>query len=338
MAVKVGINGFGRIGRNVVRAALELGGKDIEFVAVNDITDAKTLAHLLKYDSVHGILAERVEVGDGQITVDGKKIKVLSEKDPSKLPWKDLGVTVVLECTGIFTDFEKASAHLNAGAKHVIISAPAKGKGAETIVVGVNDDKLDESCKIMSNASCTTNCLAPVVKVLHDTFKLKRGLVTTIHSYTNDQRILDLPHKDLRRARAAAMSMIPTTTGAAKAVGLVIPDLNGKLNGMAIRVPTPDVSVVDLVAELEKTATAEDVNAAFKKATEGELKGILGYSEEPLVSVDYIGNPLSSIVDAMSTMVLQNNFVKVLSWYDNEWGFSCRMVDLIKLIGKKCKL
>jgi glyceraldehyde 3-phosphate dehydrogenase len=337
MATKVGINGFGRIGRNVLRAALKTGS-DLEFVAVNDLTDAKTLAHLLKYDSVHGKFQGTVEVKEGAIVVNGKEIKVLSEKDPSKLPWKSLGVTVVLECTGIFTTEEKASAHIAAGAKHVVISAPAKGGKVDTIVIGVNDDKLTENCKILSNASCTTNCLAPVVKVLHDNFKVKRGLVTTIHSYTNDQRILDLPHKDLRRARAAAMSMIPTTTGAAKAVGLVIPELNGKLNGMAIRVPTPDVSLVDLVAELEKPATAEEVNAAMKKASESNLKGILGYSEEPLVSVDYIGNPHSSILDAKSTMDLDNNFVKVLSWYDNEWGFSCRMVDLMVLIGKKCKL
>jgi glyceraldehyde 3-phosphate dehydrogenase len=337
MATKVGINGFGRIGRNVLRAALKMGS-ELEFVAVNDLTDAKTLAHLLKYDSVHGKFQGTVDVKEGAIVVNGKEIKVLSEKDPAKLPWKSLGVTVVLECTGIFTTDEKASAHITAGAKHVVISAPAKGGKVATIVMGVNDDALNESCKIMSNASCTTNCLAPVVKVLHDSFKVKRGLVTTIHSYTNDQRILDLPHKDLRRARAAAMSMIPTTTGAAKAVGLVIPELNGKLNGMAIRVPTPDVSIVDLVAELEKPATAEEVNAALKKASESNLKGILGYSEEPLVSVDYIGNAHSSIVDAKSTMVLDNNFVKVLSWYDNEWGFSCRMVDLMVLIGKKCKL
>ncbi len=338
MAIKVGINGFGRIGRNVLRAALKYGNKELEFVAVNDLTDSKTLAHLLKYDSVHGILGEEVKVVEGGISVAGKTIKVLSERDPSKLPWKDLGVQVVLECTGIFTDAEKASAHIKAGAKHVVISAPAKGKGVTTIVMGVNDSVLDENCDILSNASCTTNCLAPVAKVLNDSFKIKRGLVTTIHSYTNDQKILDLPHKDLRRARAAAMSMIPTTTGAAKAVGLVIPELNGKLNGMAIRVPTPDVSLVDLVVELEKTATAEEINAAFKKAAEGKLKGILGYCEEPLVSVDYTGNPLSSIVDAKSTMVLDNNFVKILSWYDNEWGFSCRMVDLMVLIGKKCKL
>lgn len=338
MAIKVGINGFGRIGRNVLRVILKNDVKELEVVAVNDLTDSKTLAHLLKYDSVHGILGEEVKAVEGGISVAGKTIKVLSERDPSKLPWKDLGVQVVLECTGIFTDAEKASAHLKAGAKHVVISAPAKGKGVTTIVMGVNDSVLDEKCTILSNASCTTNCLAPVAKVLNDSFGIKRGLVTTIHSYTNDQKILDLPHKDLRRARAAAMSMIPTTTGAAKAVGLVIPELNGKLNGMAIRVPTPDVSLIDLVVELEKTATAEEINAAFKKAAEGELKGILGYSEELLVSVDYTGNPLSSIVDAKSTMVLDNNFVKVLSWYDNEWGFSCRMVDLMVLIGKKCKL
>jgi glyceraldehyde 3-phosphate dehydrogenase (phosphorylating) len=338
MAIKVGINGFGRIGRNVLRAALKYGNKDLEFVAVNDLADSKMLAHLLKYDSVHGIIEEDVKAVEGGISVAGKTVKVLSERDPSKLPWKELGVQVVLECTGIFTTADKASAHIKAGAKHVIVSAPAKGDGVTTIVMGVNDSVLNESCDILSNASCTTNCLAPVAKVLNDTFGIKRGLVTTIHAYTNDQKILDLPHKDFRRARAAAMSMIPTTTGAAKAVGLVIPELNGKLNGMAIRVPTPDVSVVDLVAELDKTATAEDINAALKKAADGELKGILGYCEEPLVSVDYTGNPLSSIVDAKSTMVLDNNLVKVLSWYDNEWGFSCRMVDLMTLIGKKCNL
>lgn len=339
MAIKVGINGFGRIGRNVLRVVLKNDVKDLEVVAINDLTDSKTLAHLLKYDSVHGKLGVEVKAEDGAINVGGKKIKVLSERDPSKLPWKDLGVQVVLECTGIFTDAKKASAHITAGAKHVVISAPAKGEGVTTIVIGVNDEKLDESCDVLSNASCTTNCLAPVVKVLHDTFGIKKGLVTTIHSYTNDQKILDLPHKDLRRARAAAMSMIPTTTGAAKAVGLVIPDLNGKLNGMAIRVPTPDVSIVDLVAELGKPATADEVNQALKKASEaGPLKGILGYSDEPLVSVDYIGNPHSSIVDAKSTMVLEGNMVKIISWYDNEMGFSNRMVDLMALIGKKCKL
>ncbi len=334
MAIKIGINDFGRIGKNVVRAALELGGKDIEFVAVNDLTDAKTLAHLLKYDSVHGVLGEEVKATDGEISVAGKKIKVLSEKDPSKLPWKDLGVELVMECTGIFRDKEKAGLHLKAGATKVIISAPAKGE-CKTVVMGVNDETYDpKSDHIVSNASCTTNCLAPVAKVLHQNFGIVQGLMTTVHSYTNDQRILDLPHKDLRRARAAAMSIIPTTTGAAKAVGLVIPELKGKLNGFAMRVPTPDSSIVDLTVELKKDASVEEINAAMKKAAEGELKGILGYSEEPLVSVDIIGDPLSSIFDAALTIQISKKFVKVAAWYDNEWGFSCRMNDLAKLMMK----
>ncbi|MBU1026446.1 MAG: type I glyceraldehyde-3-phosphate dehydrogenase, partial [Candidatus Margulisbacteria bacterium] len=298
MAIKVGINGFGRIGRNVVRAALCSGDKEIEFVAVNDLTDAKTLAHLMKYDSIHGVLKEDVKVEGDSIVVGGKKIKVLSEKDPAKLPWKDLGVQIVFECTGLFRDAETAGKHLTAGAKKVIISAPAKG-AIPTFVMGVNDDKYDPAKDhVVSNASCTTNCLAPFTKVINDAFGVKKGLMTTVHSYTNDQRILDLPHSDLRRARAAAMSIIPTTTGAAKAVGLVIPELKGKLNGFAMRVPTPDVSVVDVVFELAKPASAKEVNAEIKKAAEGKLKGILGYTEEPLVSVDLTGNPLSSIVDA----------------------------------------
>lgn len=335
MAVKVGINGFGRIGRNVVRAALDLGPRDIEFVAVNDITDAKTLAYLLKYDSVHGVLGEEVKASDGQITLAGKKIKVLSEKDPSKLPWKDLGVDVVMECTGIFRDKEKAGMHLSAGAKKVIISAPAKGD-VKTVVMGVNENTYDaKSDDIVSNASCTTNCLAPVAKVLQDNFGIVKGLMTTVHSYTNDQKILDLPHKDLRRARAAAMSIIPTTTGAAKAVGLVIPELKGKLNGFAMRVPTFDASIVDLTVELNKGASVEDINAAMKKAATGPMKGILGYTEDPIVSVDVIGDPLSSIFDASLTMQIDDKFVKVGSWYDNEWGFSCRMNDLAKLMGSK---
>ncbi|MEE8638146.1 MAG: type I glyceraldehyde-3-phosphate dehydrogenase [Candidatus Margulisiibacteriota bacterium] len=335
MAIKVGINGFGRIGRNVVRAALELAGKDIEFVAVNDITDAKTLAHLLKYDSVHGVLGEEVKASDGSITLAGKKIKVLSEKDPSRLPWKDLGVDIVMECTGIFRDKEKAQLHINAGAKKVIISAPAKGD-VETIVMGVNHETYDpNSHHIVSNASCTTNCVAPVAKVLHKDFGIVQALMTTIHAYTNDQRILDLPHKDLRRARAAAMSIIPTSTGGAKAVGLVIPELKGKLNGIAMRVPTFDASIVDLTVELSKGASVEEINAAMKKAATGEMEGILGYTEEPLVSVDIIGNPLSSIFDANLTMQIGKKFVKVASWYDNEWGFSCRMNDLAKLMGSK---
>lgn len=333
--VRIGINGFGRIGRNVVRAALDLGGKDIEFVAVNDLTDAKTLAYLLKYDSVHGVLGEEVKAGQGEISLEGKKIKVLSEKDPAKLPWKDLGVDIVMECTGIFRDKEKAGLHLKGGAKKVILSAPAKGD-LKTIVMGVNDDTYDAKIDdIVSNASCTTNCLAPVAKVLHREFGIVQGLMTTIHSYTNDQQILDLPHKDLRRARAAAISMIPTTTGAAKAVGLVIPELKGKLNGFAVRVPTFDASLVDLTVELKKGASVEVINAAMKRSAVGEMKGILGYTEDPLVSVDIIGDPLSSIFDAGLTMQIDERFVKVGSWYDNEWGFSCRMNDLAKLMASK---
>lgn len=332
MAVKVGINGFGRIGRLVLRAALN--EKEIDVVAINDLTDSKTLAHLLKYDSVHGKIKAEVSYTEDSIIVNGKSIKILTEKDPSKLPWGALGVPVVLECTGKFTTREECLMHIKAGAKRVLLSAPAKGEGVKTVVVGVNDEMLGAD-DVVSNASCTTNCLAPIVKVLNDNFKVKKGLVTTIHSYTNDQRILDFPHKDLRRARAAAVSMIPTSTGAAKAIGLVIPELKGKMNGISIRVPTPDVSVVDLVAELEKETTKEDINAALKKAANGKLKGILGCTEEPLVSADFIGDPRSSIVDLELTMVIDKTFVKVISWYDNEWGFSCRMVDLLKMIGKK---
>ena len=331
MAIKVGINGFGRIGRNLFRAGLE--DPDIEFIAVNDLTDPKTLAHLLKYDSVHGRFQGEVEVGDGEIRVNGKSIRVLSERDPVNLPWGEMGVQVAIESTGIFTKRSDAEKHLKAGAKKVIISAPATDEDI-TIVLGVNDDKYDHaSHHIISNASCTTNCLAPVAKVLHEKFKVKHGLMTTTHAYTNDQKILDLPHSDLRRARAAAVSMIPTSTGAAKAVGLVLPELNGKLDGMSIRVPTQDVSVVDLVAEVEADVTAEEVNDALKEAANGPLKGILDYTDEPLVSVDYLGNPASSTVDGLSTKVLDNRMVKVISWYDNEWGFSCRMVDLIKKVG-----
>ena len=331
MAIKVGINGFGRIGRNLFRAGLK--DPDIEFIAVNDLTDPKTLAHLLKYDSVHGRFQGEVEVGDGEIRVNGKSIQVLSERDPANLPWGEMGVQVAIESTGIFTKRSDAEKHLKAGAKKVIISAPATDEDI-TIVLGVNDDKYDHaSHHIISNASCTTNCLAPVAKVLHEKFKVKHGLMTTTHAYTNDQKILDLPHSDLRRARAAAVSMIPTSTGAAKAVGLVLPELNGKLDGMAIRVPTQDVSVVDLVAEVEADVTAEQVNDALKEAANGPLKGILDYTDEPLVSVDYLGNPASSTVDGLSTKVLDNRMVKVISWYDNEWGFSCRMVDLIKKVG-----
>ncbi len=333
MAVKVAINGFGRIGRVFLRVSA--GNKDFEIVAINDLTDAKTLAHLLKYDSVHGIFNADVKATDTGISVNGKEIKVLAVTDPEKLPWKDLGVDVVLESTGRFTDKPSASKHIQAGAKWVIISAPAKEPDA-TICMGVNDETLDPSKhKIISNASCTTNCLAPVAKVLNQEFGIVRGLMTTIHSYTNDQRILDLPHKDLRRARAAAMSMIPTTTGAAKAVGLVLPELKGRLDGMAIRVPTPNVSVVDLVAELKKETTAEEVNAALKKAAEGKLKGILQYTEEPVVSIDFNGNQHSSIVDASVTKVIEGKMVKVLSWYDNEVGYSSRVKDLIIYLAKR---
>jgi|TARA_B100000315_G_scaffold250575_1_gene283626 glyceraldehyde 3-phosphate dehydrogenase len=331
MTIQVGINGFGRIGRNLLRAAL--GDPEINFVAVNDLTDPKTLAHLLKYDSVHGRFEGEVEAGDGEIVVNGKAIKVLSERDPANLPWEELGVEVVIESTGIFTKRPGAEKHLKAGAKKVIISAPATDEDI-TIVLGVNDDKYDPAMHhIISNASCTTNCLAPVAKVLHEKFKINHGLMTTTHAYTNDQKILDLPHSDLRRARAAAVSMIPTSTGAAKAVSLVLPELKGRLDGMAIRVPTQDVSVVDLVAEVDSEVTAEEVNTALREAAEGPLKGILEYTEEPLVSVDFLGNPASSTVDALSTKVIGTKMVKVLSWYDNEWGFSCRMVDMIKKVG-----
>jgi glyceraldehyde 3-phosphate dehydrogenase len=332
MSIKVGINGFGRIGRLVFRAALK--ESDIEVVGVNDITDAKTLAHLLKYDSIHGILAEDITVEDNRFTIAGKSIKVMTERDPGNLPWDALGVEVVLECTGLFRDKEKASKHISAGAKKVLISAPAKGHDG-TFVKGVNFDQYDGSKHhVVSIGSCTTNCLAPITKVLHDNFVVKRGFMTTIHSYTNDQRILDLPHKDLRRARSAAMSMIPTTTGAAKAISEVIPDMKGRLDGCAIRVPTPNGSLVDLVVETEKKVTKEVVNAAMKKAAEGPMEGVLQYTEDPIVSIDVIGNPHSSVFDALSTMVAQDNMVKVFSWYDNEWGFSCRMVDMIMLLGK----
>jgi len=331
MGVKIGINGFGRIGRIIMRAAQRMGA-DLDFVAVNDLTDAQTLAHLLQYDSVHGPFPGTVQPkGDG-IVVNGKTIKVLAIKDPAQLPWKDLGVEVVMECTGLFREKDKAAKHLEAGAKKVIISAPAKGPDV-TIVMGVNHHEYDPNKHhIISNASCTTNCLAPVAKVILENFGIQRGLMTTIHAYTNDQVILDFPHKDLRRARAAALSMIPTTTGAAAAVSLVLPQLKGKLDGMAMRVPTPNVSVVDLVAEVEKETSVDGVNAALKKASEGELKGILGYTEEPLVSVDFNGNALSSIVDALSTTVIEGRMVKVLSWYDNEMGYSSRMVDVAKFV------
>ncbi|RDW16569.1 type I glyceraldehyde-3-phosphate dehydrogenase [Oceanobacillus arenosus] len=333
MAVKVGINGFGRIGRNVFRQALK--NDEVEIVAVNDLTDANMLAHLLKYDSIHGKLEEEVSVNGKNIVVGGKEIKVLSERDPANLGWGDLGVEIVIESTGRFTNGEDAKKHIEAGAKKVIISAPANNEDL-TIVMGVNDDKYDPSKhNIISNASCTTNCLAPFAKVLQDSFGIKRGLMTTIHSYTNDQQILDLPHKDYRRARAAAANIIPTTTGAAKAVGLVLPEINGKLNGMAVRVPTPDGSLTDLVAELETNVTAEQVNEAFKAAAEGPLKGILEYTEEPIVSSDIVGNTHSSILDGLSTMVLEDNMVKVVSWYDNEMGYSSRCVDLAAFMAKK---
>ena len=330
MAVKVGINGFGRIGRNFFRAAYK--DPALQIVAVNDITDAPTLAHLLKYDSIHGRFNEKVEVRDGGLLVAGKPVKVFAIKDPAELPWKQLGVEVVIESTGKFTDREGAEKHLKAGASRVLISAPAKNPDA-TFVIGVNEKSYDPGKhRIISNASCTTNCLAPVAKVLLDSFGIERGLMTTIHAYTNDQRILDLPHKDLRRARAAAMSLIPTTTGAAKAVSLVIPALKGKLDGMAIRVPTANVSLVDLTVELSKAATPEEINAAMKKAAEGPLKGILRYVDEPLVSVDFNHTPYSSEFDALSTKVIEGKMVKVLAWYDNEWGYSCRLADLAKIV------
>jgi len=333
MSFRVAVNGFGRIGRNFFRASK--GYNEFEIVAINDLTDAKTLGHLLKYDSVHGIFGAEVKAGDGSITVDGKEIKILAITEPEKLPWKDLAVDFVIESTGRFADRSSAASHLDAGAKWVIISAPAKEPDA-TICMGVNEETIDPAKhKVISNASCTTNCLGPVAKVLNSEFGIIKGLMTTIHSYTNDQRILDLPHKDLRRARAAALNMIPTTTGAAKAVGLVLPELKGKLNGLAIRVPTPNVSLVDLVAELVRDVTAEEINAALKKAAEGPMEGILQYSEEPLVSSDLNGNEHSSIVDSTLTMVLEGKMVKVLSWYDNEWGYSSRLRDLILYIIKR---
>jgi len=332
--VKVGINGFGRIGRNVFRAALN--NSEVEVVAINDLTDVNTLVHLLKYDTTHGRLDATVEAGEGALYVNGKEIKVFAERDPGNLPWASVGVEIVVESTGIFTAKEKAEAHLKGGAKKVIISAPATNEDI-TIVMGVNEDKYDPSKHtIISNASCTTNCLAPFAKVLNDKFGIVKGMMTTVHSYTNDQQVLDLPHKDLRRARAAAENIIPSTTGAAKAVALVLPELKGKLNGMAFRVPTPNVSVTDLVAELSREVTVEEVNAALKEAANsGALKGILNYSEEPLVSSDYNGDPASSTIDALSTMVVGGNLVKVVSWYDNEWGYSNRVVDLAAYIASK---
>jgi glyceraldehyde 3-phosphate dehydrogenase len=333
MALRVGINGFGRIGRNFLRTCL--GNDEIEIVAINDLTDAKTLAHLLRYDSIHGILDADIQVKEDSLAVNGKGISVTAITDPAQLPWKEQNIDIALESTGHFVAREGATKHLNAGAGWVIISAPAKEPDA-TVCMGVNEESLDISKdKIISNASCTTNCLAPIAKIIDQKFTIKRGLMTTIHSYTNDQRILDLPHKDLRRARAGALSMIPTTTGAARAVGLVLPHLKGRLDGMAIRVPTPNVSVVDLVADIEKEATAEAVNAALQEAASGPLKGVLQYSEDPLVSIDLNGNPHSSIVDATLTKVLEGNMVKVLSWYDNEWGYSTRLKDLMLYINSK---
>jgi len=333
MAVKVGINGFGRIGRNVVRASLNR--TDVEFVAVNDLTDTKTLAHLLKYDSVLGPLHEEVTAGADFITLGGKQIKVFAQKDPALLDWASVGAEVVIESTGRFTDANDAKKHLRGPVKKVIISAPAKNEDL-TLVLGVNDSMYDPAKHtILSNASCTTNCLAPLVKVLHEKFGILKGSMTTIHSYTNDQNVLDFPHKDLRRARAAALNMIPTTTGAAKAIGLVMPQLKGKLDGYSMRVPTPDVSAVDFVAVLEKPTTADEVNAAFKAAAAGGLKGILAYTDDPVVSSDMLHNPNSSIIDGQMTKVLDGNLLKVVSWYDNEWGYSCRVVDLVKFLADK---
>src|SRR5229473_1160256 len=335
MAVRVGINGFGRIGRNVLRAAVSQQQQALEFVGVNDITDTKTLAHLLKYDSVHGRFPGTVEATGDALIVNGKQIKVSAIREPEKLPWKDLGVELVLESTGRFTDRPDADKHLAAGAEKVVISAPAKGEDI-TIVMGVNHQKYDPAKHhVISNASCTTNCLVPVVKVVMDTWGFVHGFMTTVHSYTNDQQILDLPHKDLRRARAAALSIIPTTTGAAKATALVLPEVKGKIDGVSLRVPTPDVSIVDLTAEVEKKTTIEEVNAAFKQAAQGALKGILSVSDEPLVSVDYVGSLYSSVVDALSTNVIDGTLIHVSSWYDNEIGYSARCVDLMALVASR---
>ncbi len=333
MTVRIGINGFGRIGRQVFRAAYD--HKDIEIVAVNDLTDSATLAHLLKYDSVHGIFPAEVKAEGDNISVAGETLKVLSEKEPAKLPWKDLDVDIVIECTGRFTQGELAAQHIQAGAKKVVISAPAKGEDL-TVVLGVNHEQYDpQKHHVVSNASCTTNCLAPVAKALNDKYGIVKGLMTTVHAYTNDQKILDLPHKDLRRARAAGMSIIPTTTGAAKAVSLVIPELNGKLNGMAMRVPTPDVSVVDLVVELEKEVTAEEINETFRNFAKNAPDNVMKVSDEPLVSIDYTTCPYSSVVDADLTMVMEGNMAKIISWYDNEWGYSNRVVDLVRYMVSK---
>jgi glyceraldehyde 3-phosphate dehydrogenase len=328
MATKVGINGFGRIGRQVFKLLMD--SPEFEVAGVNDLTDNETLAHLLKYDSVHGVYGKTVTLGQNSFIVDGKEVPVCSEKDPSKLPWGDLGAEIVLESTGVFRKKEQCMMHVQAGAKKVLLSVPPKDDVDAIVVMGVNDADLKSGDQIVSNASCTTNCLAPIAKVLHENFKIKRGLMTTTHAYTNDQQLLDMPHSDLRRARAGAVSIIPTTTGAARAVGKVLPELNGKLDGMAMRVPTPDGSVVDLVAEVEKSTSAEDINAAMKKAAEGELKGILEYTEDPIVSIDIVGNSHSSIFDALSTSVMDGTLVKLISWYDNEMGYSCRCADLMK--------
>ena len=333
MAIKVGINGFGRIGRNVMRTCL--GDQDIEFVAVNDLTDTKTLAHLLKYDSVMGNLDHKITASEDTITIEGDNVRVFSEKDPAAIPWAEVGAEIVIESTGRFTKAEDARKHLGGTVKKVIISAPAKGEDV-TIVLGVNENVYDPaSHHIISNASCTTNCLAPLAKVIHENFGIKNALMNTIHSYTNDQHLLDLPHKDLRRARAAALSMIPTSTGAAKAVALVIPELKGRFDGISVRVPTPNVSLVDVVINVEKATSVEEVNRVLKEAANGEMKGILAFSEEPLVSIDYRGNPNSSIVDAENTKVIGDTCVKILSWYDNEWGYSCRVRDLVKFVAEK---
>ena len=336
MAIRVGINGFGRIGRQVLRAAKEQGVADLDFVAINDLTDTKTLAHLFRYDSVHGAYEGDVSAGDGCITVEGDEIKILSERDPSALPWKQLGVDIVLEATGRFTNASDARKHIDAGARKVIISAPAKGEDI-TLVMGVNSDSYEPSSHhIISNASCTTNCLAPMVKVVRDNFGFRHGAMVTIHSYTNDQSILDFPHKDLRRARAAAVSMIPTTTGAAKATGLVIPEVKGKIDGIAIRVPTPDVSLTELTVEVEKATSIEAVNTAFREAAaSGPLEGFLQYCDEPLVSCDFIGNPYSCIIDSLNTNVIDGTMVKLSGWYDNEWGYSSRCVDLLRFVGAR---
>ncbi len=335
MATGIGINGFGRVGRQVLRIAMEQKRKDMNFVVINDLTDNKTNAHLLKWDSTYGRYPGKVEAAADGIVIDGKKVKVISERDPAKIPWRDYGVDIVIESTGLFTDASKAAAHKTGGAKKIIISAPAKGEDV-TIVLGVNQNKYDPAKHhIISNASCTTNGIAPVVKVLHDNFKITRGFLTTVHAYTNDQRLLDTQHRDLRRARAAALSLVPTSTGAARAINLVIPEMKGKLDGIALRMPTPTVSLCDFVADVEKKVTVAEVNQAFKMAAEGSCKGILEYCEEPLVSIDFKGNPASSIVDAENTMVIGDNMVKVLAWYDNEWGYSNRLVDLVAFIISK---